>query len=117
MTYATSLRELASRSTVFLNSHLLTEGSAIVAIVRADVVASGTPAGVGGAGGACARGKRRPLLNARNVRRVDDEEGGASCAAAPDRVPDVVASPVASGARLMARRSQTRKNTPRHGDP
>jgi ABC-2 type transport system ATP-binding protein len=113
------LRTLASRgTTVFLNSHLLTEVEQVcdrVAIVRAGrAVASGTPAEIAGS----VLGVRvRADANGVPLRQalaafgdVVDEEGGAFVrGVAHERVPDVVASLVASGARvyLVAPVSQT----------
>jgi len=105
------LRELASRGTaVFLNSHLLTEVEQVcdrVAIVRAGrVVASGTPADVGGVqGGVRVRAQADGVPLRRTLETfgdVEDEDGGAFVrGVAPDRVPDVVASLVGSGARVF----------------
>jgi ABC-2 type transport system ATP-binding protein len=113
------LRALAARGTaVFLNSHLLTEVEQVcdrVAILRAGrVVASGTPAEVG-----VARSGVRVRAQANGVPLrlalapfgdVDEEEGGAFVrGVARERVPDVVAALVASGARvyLVAPESQS----------
>ena len=106
------LRTLAGRgTTVFLNSHLLTEVEHVcdrVAIVRAGrVVASGTPAEIAGA----QLGVRvRALANGVPLQEslaafgnVVVEEGGAFVGGVGnDRVPDVVAALVASGARVYA---------------
>ena len=104
------LRALAARgTTVFLNSHLLTEVEQVcdrVAIVRAGrVVATGTPAEIAGA----QLGVRvRAISNGVSLRQalasfgdVVLEEGGAFVrGVSDDRVPDVVAALVASGARV-----------------
>jgi ABC-2 type transport system ATP-binding protein len=104
------LRTLASRgTTVFLNSHLLTEVEQVcdrVAIVRSGrVVTDGTPAEIAGA----AVGVRvRAEANGIPLRQclgafgeVVEEEGGAFVrGVARERVPEVVAVLVASGARV-----------------
>jgi ABC-2 type transport system ATP-binding protein len=104
------LRTLASRgTTIFLNSHLLTEVEQIcdrVAIVRSGrIVASGTPADIAGS----QLGVRiRAVADGISLRDslaafgdVVEEEGGAFVRdVIRERVPDVVAALVASGARV-----------------
>ncbi len=106
------LRTLASRgTTVFLNSHLLTEVEQVcdrVAIVRAGrVVATGTLAEIAGAQlGVRVRAVANGVTLAQSLApfgEVMAEEGGAFVrGVGNDRVPDVVAALVASGARVYA---------------
>lgn len=106
------LRALASRgTTVFLNSHLLTEVEQVcdrVAIVRAGrVVASGTPAEIAGAQlGVRVRASANGVPLQQSLApfgTVVVEEGGAFVrGVGNERVPDVVAALVASGARVYA---------------
>jgi ABC-2 type transport system ATP-binding protein len=106
------LRTLAGRgTTVFLNSHLLTEVEQVcdrVAIVRAGrVVASGTPAEIAGAQlGVRVRAVANGVQLQASLAAFGDvilEEGGAFVrGVGNDRVPDVVAALVASGARVYA---------------
>ena len=106
------LRTLASRgTTVFLNSHLLTEVEQVcdrVAIVRAGrVVATGTPTEIAGAQlGVRVRAIANGVTLAQSLApfgEVIAEEGGAFVrGVGNDRVPDVVAALVASGARVYA---------------
>ncbi len=106
------LRTLATRgTTVFLNSHLLTEVEQVcdrVAIVRAGrVVATGTPAEIAGAQlGVRVRAIANGVTLAQSLApfgEVIAEEGGAFVrGVGNDRVPDVVAALVASGARVYA---------------
>ena len=106
------LRTLAGRgTTVFLNSHLLTEVEQVcdrVAIVRAGrVVASGTPAEIAGAQlGVRVRAVANGVKLQASLAAFGDvilEEGGAfGRGVGNDRVPDVVAALVASGARVYA---------------
>jgi ABC-2 type transport system ATP-binding protein len=106
------LRTLARRgTTVFLNSHLLTEVEKVcdrVAIVRAGrVVASGTPAEIAGAQlGVRVRAVANGVQLQASLAAFGDvviEEGGAFVrGVGNDRIPDVVASLVASGARVYA---------------
>lgn len=106
------LRALAARgTTVFLNSHLLTEVEQVcdrVAIVRAGrVVASGTPAEIAGPQlGVRVRATANGVSLLQSLAPFGDvlvEEGGAFVRGVDgDRVPDVVAALVASGARVYA---------------
>jgi ABC-2 type transport system ATP-binding protein len=106
------LRTLASRgTTVFLNSHLLTEVERVcdrVAIVRAGrVVASGTPAEIAGA----QIGVRvRAIANGVTLQQtltpfgqvMLEEDGAFVGGVGNDRVPEVVAALVASGAHVYS---------------
>jgi len=106
------LRTLAARgTTVFLNSHLLTEVEQVcdrVAIVRAgSIVAAGTPGDIGEARlgvrvRAVANGVSLRQSLARFGEVVEEEDGAFVQNVTPDRVPEVVIALVNSGARVYA---------------